>query len=130
MKTSGGEFYAKIAGAFQASLVCAHCGHGVDSQIDVYRRWLLKPSEKVAEAFDTDDLDDDIDVVACPKHINLETWIEDELLLSLPMFARHESCQEKIDNQALSDDVQNEALDTVKPFSQLGEMLAKVKKSN
>lgn len=130
MKTRGGEHYAKIAGAFHVSLVCAHCGQGVDSTIEVARRWLLKPSEKVAEAFDTDDLDEDIDVVACPQHINLETWVEDELLLSLPMFARHESCQEKVDKKGAAVEDQGEAQETTKPFSQLGEMLAKVKKSN
>lgn len=129
-RDSAGESLAAISGGFKAEMSCAHCGKPVKLDIEVSRRWLLKANEKLAEAFDTDDLDEDIDVVACEEFVNLESWIEDELLLSLPMFARHVACEEELNeiDQKLPDSV--DLTETRKPFAQLGELIAKAKKTH
>ncbi|NJM32122.1 MAG: DUF177 domain-containing protein [Limnobacter sp.] len=87
-----GESELLIQGTMQADMQCSHCGKGVLYDLEVFRQLRLVKSEQEAEAYEEGLLGDHQDVVACIGLVNLRDWLEDELLLSLPMLARHATC--------------------------------------
>ena len=91
---SDGKCRVSLSGQFTATRPCMKCGQSVSEPVSFNRRLQLCKSEKEAEAADlaSDENDDDVDFVAASGKVNLIEWLEDELLLSLPMFTKHDEC--------------------------------------
>ncbi|MDX1668330.1 MAG: YceD family protein, partial [Limnobacter sp.] len=83
------ESTVQIKGTMRIDLICAHCQGEYSDTIPIHRNWVLMRSEQAAEDYDEDNLGEHDDVVACEGYIDLKQWVEDELLLSLPMLPAH-----------------------------------------
>lgn len=77
-------------------LSCTHCDQTVAVDLDVRRRYYFVPDEQTLQSIEVDI--QDVEPLVGSKHFDLHTLIEDELILALPIAARHEACQQRIDN--------------------------------
>jgi uncharacterized protein len=73
----------------QIALECQRCLQPVPVAIDARRSFLFVHGEETAAALDADSEDD---VLALTRALDLKELLEDELLLSLPLVARHDHC--------------------------------------
>lgn len=71
------------------ALECQRCLQPVPVAIEARRSFLFVHGEETAAALDADSEDD---VLALTRALDLKELLEDELLLSLPLVARHEHC--------------------------------------
>ena len=70
-------------------LICQRCLSPVDIKVAVNRSFRFVDSEEAAQAQDEDAQED---VLALSPDFNLLSLIEDEVLMELPVIARHEAC--------------------------------------
>lgn len=109
----------------EVSLQCQNCMQPVDYRIEAnYRHLLLSDEAQLA------DLDEEEDGIVCDDDmVAVADLIEDELLLALPMVARHESEQCSPEDDQLQDYQTEapEAVDTYKPFAGLAELTKDLK---
>ncbi len=130
--SSYNESLVNICGTMSLNLICTNCGSMYTTEINFQRGLILQPSELLAENYDESKLTDFQDVVACDSVVNIECWLEDELLLSLPMFPKHlADCvsalyPDKKEELFLLGSSQNES---IKPFKGLDQLI-KNNKSN
>jgi uncharacterized protein len=97
--TARGERHAASPGSVQVwlhltarvalSLVCQRCLQPFEKQFDVSRRFGFVPGEAAAIELDAECEDD---VLALTRALDLHELVEDELLLSLPLVPKHETC--------------------------------------
>jgi uncharacterized protein len=132
---SGGRCEITLAGSFNAGLNCRVCDKPVERHFEFSRHLLLFKTEKEADTFDNEN--DDIDAVVAANQVNLLDWVEDEAILTLPMFVMHTQCEEfkaaaTIDGDNVSsadntsDQGESESLKKPNPFA----VLASLKKSS
>jgi uncharacterized protein len=76
-----------------AVLVCQRCLGALELSLSVEREVMFAPTQAEAEQLDAQ-MDDDVLVLS--KDLNVQTLIEDELLLALPIVPRHTTCPEPI----------------------------------
>lgn len=111
--------------AVRVSLICQNCMQPVECQIEAsYRHALLSDQSQF------DDLHEDEDGLVCDSDmVAVADLIEDELLLALPMVARHESGQCAPEDDQLEDYQSEpaEPVDTYKPFAGLAELTKEMK---
>jgi uncharacterized protein len=86
---ASGHCIIGLEGSFPASVPCMRCSEPVSDHLEFKRLLRLCKSDQEA---DTIELDDEIDPVVASGKVNALEWLEDELLLSLPMFPSHEGC--------------------------------------
>ena len=79
-----------------ATMHCHRCGEPIVCNIEFDRTLVLCKSEQAADSADALD-DDEIDHVAASGKVDMLAWLEDEMLLSLPSFVRHDKCTPKVD---------------------------------
>lgn len=126
-----GESTVQIRGTMRVELICVQCGESIDASIPIDRNWVLARSEQEAEDYDEDELGEQDDVVACEGYVNVQQWVEDELLLSLPMLPAHDF--ECVDHSVVGepsaeiDQEAEEPLETHKPFANLDQLIKKSK---
>lgn len=84
-----GQVWLHLHADLLAPLTCQRCLEVVDVPLLVDRSFRLVADEETAAALD-DDSEEDLLVLA--GDFNLHVLIEDELVLALPMIARHEVC--------------------------------------
>lgn len=70
-------------------LVCQRCLKPMTQAIALRPRFLVASDEETAEALDQDD---EFDVVVGSTDFELDTLIEDEVILALPIAPRHGAC--------------------------------------
>jgi uncharacterized protein len=75
------------------SMQCQRCLQPVDVPLDVERRLFFVEGEDAAAALDAESEDD---VLALAPAVDLQSLIEDELLLALPLIPRHDVCPEPL----------------------------------
>lgn len=71
------------------ALTCQRCLQPVRAAINLQRDFRFVGDEELAAQIDTDSEED---VLAMPRHLNLQDLIEDEILLALPIVPRHKTC--------------------------------------
>ncbi len=102
-------------------LQCQSCMQPVKYRVEArYRHLLLASEEQLAE------LEDEEDGIVCDSEmVAVADLIEDELLLALPMVARHENGQCQSEDYQFEDDQPDEpeVVETYKPFAGLAEQL-------
>ncbi|MCE2680971.1 MAG: YceD family protein [Burkholderiales bacterium] len=86
---SAGHCVIGLEGSFPASVPCMRCNSPVSDHFEFKRLLRLCKSDQEA---DTIELDDEVDPVVASGKVNALEWLEDELMLSLPMFPSHEGC--------------------------------------
>jgi len=100
-----GRCTVRLSGSFDSVLTCMRCGGFFAEEIGFDRLLRLCKSEQEADTLETDE---DEDAVAAVGRVSLSEWLEDELLLSLPMFPVHNLCpgsasaDQHLENSALS----------------------------
>jgi uncharacterized protein len=81
------ELWLKLDARATVTLQCQRCLKAVQHELLVDRRFRFARSEEEAEKLD-EELEDD--VLALQPRLNLQELAEDELILALPLVARHE----------------------------------------
>jgi len=114
----GGEaqVWLQLEAAAQVAPTCQRCLKAVREDVAV-SRWFrfVRDEEQAAEL----DMDSEDDVLALPRHLNLQELAEDELLLALPLVPRHDVCPEPLP-LAEPDELEEEAQEeTPHPFAAL-----------
>lgn len=71
------------------TLICQRCLQPLHEPIAIRSRFLIAADEATAEALDQDDA---FDVVVADPEFELNTLIEDEVILALPSAPRHRVC--------------------------------------
>ena len=75
-------------------LTCQRCLQPVSHALTVARTLRFVPTEE--EAARLDEVEEEEDVLALPRALNLHELVEDELILALPLVPRHEQCPEPL----------------------------------
>jgi uncharacterized protein len=81
------ELWLQLLAGATVTLQCQRCLKSVQHELAVDRQFRFARSEEEAEKLD-EELDDD--VLALQPRLNLQDLAEDELILALPLVARHE----------------------------------------
>ncbi|MEO7855032.1 MAG: YceD family protein [Rubrivivax sp.] len=74
-------------------LQCQRCLEDVVETVTVQRRFRFVPSEAEAERLDEQCEDE---VLALPQVLDLQTLVEDEMILALPLIPKHETCPQPL----------------------------------
>lgn len=99
---------------------CVYCAEPVFVHIDKALAFLLTQSEEEADALPIEE-DGDFDVIVGSQHFDWKSWIEDELILSLPAFPRHDACS----NTELESSNEKEHVESEpnRPFAELKNLM-------
>jgi len=84
----------QMVGRFTAYQECLRCGEPVSQTLEFDRLLRICKSEQEADTLETDENED---AVAAPGKIDALQWLEDEMLLCMPMFPAHEDCEAGIE---------------------------------
>lgn len=88
------ELWMQLGARTQVQLQCQRCLKGAPQELVVDRRFRFARTEQEAEELD-EALEDD--VLALAPRLDLQELVEDELILALPLVARHEGeCPEPL----------------------------------
>jgi uncharacterized protein len=112
----GGEFqvWLHITAETGLPLECQRCLKPVDVALKIARSFLFVHGEDAAAQLDTDSEDD---VLALTRALDLRELIEDELLLTMPLVPRHETCPVPLVVKVTADEAAFE--DKPNPFAAL-----------
>jgi uncharacterized protein len=83
------ERWLRVRAEARVVLQCQRCLEPLPQGLQADRSILFVDSEKEAERLDQEIEDD---VLALPPRFDLLEWIEDELMLALPLVPRHDAC--------------------------------------
>jgi uncharacterized protein len=92
VQTPQGACTLVLSGRFRAPVACLRCAEELICDMVIDRQLRLCKSEQEADSLETEDNED---AVAAPGKADAMQWLEDELLLCLPMFPAHEQCQDE-----------------------------------
>ncbi len=87
--TNQGRCFIHLQGYFSPEMPCIRCGDIFSEKITFDRKLILCKSEQEADSIETAEKED---AVCAATTVNALQWLEDELLLSLPMFPQHQFC--------------------------------------
>lgn len=101
----------------QVSLECQTCMQPVSLAVEAgFRHHLVEDHDRLQA------LEEDEDGIVCPSEmVSIADLVEDELLLALPMVARHEKCPVEVQLEEFQAD-EKDSGETYKPFAGLGEL--------
>lgn len=99
---------------------CVYCGEPCRIRIEKTLPFLLVKSEAEADKLPIEE-DGDFDVIVGSTHFNLGALVEEELLLSLPAFPRHDACEGLTSEKEREDAPETHN----RPFSGLADLLTK-----
>ncbi|MFK8030511.1 MAG: DUF177 domain-containing protein [Gammaproteobacteria bacterium] len=109
----------RITGTVDAAVQtqCQRCLEGLPLSLSVPVEWHLPEDVQ----------GDDDSLKAHEIEVRLLDWVEDDLQLSIPLFAKHadENCGGELTNKYVADDDEEHTPDTVTPFDGLKDLLSK-----
>jgi uncharacterized protein len=87
----GGEAqtWLHLQAGVTVALTCQRCLQPVRAALKLQREFRFVRDEQLAAQIDADSEED---VLALPRHLDLQELVEDELLLALPIVPRHQAC--------------------------------------
>jgi uncharacterized protein len=97
----------ELSAAAQAPLRCQRCLAPLVEPLRIERRYAFVDSEEAAAEADADN--DEEDVLALTRRLDLRSLVEDELILALPLVPRHDECPQPLTPTA-AESVPDEAL--------------------
>jgi uncharacterized protein len=80
------------------AMICQRCLQPMKEPLHIVSKFLIADDEAQADLLDQDD---DFDVVVGSKTFEIETLIEDEVILALPSAPRHRVCPAGLDGAVL-----------------------------
>lgn len=107
----------------QVQMRCTRCTQPIDIEIDREVPFLFVHSEAEANRIPIEE-NEEWEVVVGSEHMNVAEWVQEEVILSLPTFPRHEDCQAP-ENPSSSDQNDEEITQRPKPFANLRDLLKK-----
>ena len=102
-------------------LLCQRCLSPVDVPLQVDRWFRFVADEATAEALD-DETEEDL--LAISREFDLHALIEDELLMELPVVARHDECPVPVTMESSSEDFDAAEEEKPNPFASLSNFKA------
>ena len=99
---------------------CVYCAEPCRIRIEKTVPFLLTQTEDEADSLPIDE-DGEFDVIVGSTHFDLAHLVEEELLLSLPAFPRHEVCQVQPQKETREENALNSVKN--KPFSGLSDLI-------
>ena len=87
------QAWLHLRAAGQLALECQRCLKPVNVAIAFERNFLFVHGEELAAQLDAETEDD---VLAMPRVLDLREFVEDEMLLDMPLVPRHEVCPEPL----------------------------------
>ena len=100
-------------------LTCQRCLGPVDVALSIDRDFRFVGDEKTAE---TEDDESEEDVLVLSRDFDLQSLIEDELLMALPLVPRHETCPKTVKLEAVDPDFEAVAPEKANPFAILAKL--------
>jgi len=91
------EVWLELQGEAEVPLECQRCLQPMKEGLQVQRRFRFVRSEDEAARLDEESEDD---VLALPARLDLQSLLEDELILALPIVPRHGVCPEPLEEAA------------------------------
>ena len=104
-------------------MLCTRCTKPVEIAIDREVPFLFVKSEAEANRLPVDE-DEEWEVVVGSEHLKVADWVQEEVILSLPTFPKHEDCEAPY-SEHLQADMQEAKEEKPKPFANLRELLKK-----
>ena len=101
---------------------CTRCTQPVNIEIDREVPFLFVKSEAEANQIPIEE-DEEWEVVIGSEHMNVADWVQEEVILSLPSFPRHDDCEAPQKSASSSDFDESE--EKPKPFANLRDLLRK-----
>jgi uncharacterized protein len=92
-RSSEPQIWLHLQAQAQVSLTCQRCLQPVQESLSLSRWFRFVRDEETAAMLDADSEDD---VLVLTRNLNTQELIEDELLLSLPLVPRHETCPQPL----------------------------------
>ena len=71
---------------------CTHCNKPITVEIDREVPFLFVKSEAEANRMPLDE-DEDMEIVVGSDQMNVAEWVQEEVILSLPTFPKHDDCE-------------------------------------
>lgn len=102
---------------------CVRCGEPAEFLIEKTVPFLFAQTEAQANAMPLDE-DGRWEIVVGSKRFDLAHWIEEELILSLPMFPKHDNCA-MFHSPKLAQEEKAIKANQTKPFASLGKLLGR-----
>lgn len=102
---------------------CIRCMNSIEVEIDRQVPFLFVKTEAEANRIPVDE-DEEWEVVVGSEHMDVAHWVQEEVILSLPTFPRHDDCQAP-ESDALNSDLEEEFEEKPKPFANLRDLLKK-----
>lgn len=87
------QVWLHLGAQARLALECQRCLRPLDTPIEVERSFRFVAGEDQAAALDAES---DDDVLALTRSLDLQTLLEDELLLALPLVPRHGTCPQPL----------------------------------
>lgn len=116
---AGEEIWLHLAAQAVLPLTCQRCLGPVELPVSFDRSFRFAATEELAAALDEESEED---VLVLSRDFNLLELIEDELLMALPVVAKHESCPVPVKMQVADPDFVDEPVEKVNPFAVLGQL--------
>jgi uncharacterized protein len=107
------QTWLHLQASTRLGLVCQRCLAPVDTPIEAERSFRFVAGEEAAAQLDADQEED---VLALTRSLDLRELVEDELLLALPLVPRHDICPEPLPMEHGDDDAE---ADRPNPFAAL-----------
>ena len=119
LRSSAGEaeqVWLHLEASMPLPMVCQRCLTEVEVMLQVDRQFRFVADEETAM-----DLDDEAeeDLLVLEKQFDLMALVEDELLMALPVVARHEVCPTPVQLEAVDEDFDAALQDKPHPFAVL-----------
>lgn len=107
----------------QVQMRCTRCTQPVEIAIDREVPFLFVKTEAEANRIPVDE-DEEWEVVVGSEHMNVADWVQEEIILSLPTFPRHDDCEAPA-SAALCQADGDESIKKPNPFANLRDLLKK-----
>lgn len=108
LPVTGGEpeLWLELQAEAEVPLQCQRCLQAMSETLRVQRRFRFVRSEEEALRLDEESEDD---VLVLPARLDLMEFLEDELILALPIVPRHEACPSPLPLAAQAEDEEAQA---------------------
>ena len=118
-QTGEDQVWLHVTARVSMPLVCQRCMGPMDVALDVNPSFRFVATEEIALA---EDEDAEEDVLVFSREFNLAALIEDELLMALPLIARHEVCPTPVKLSAADAAFDEASVEKTNPFSALAKL--------
>ena len=102
---------------------CTRCTQPIDIDIEREVPFLFVKSEAEAKRNPVEE-DEEWEVVVGSEHMDVAAWVQEEIILSLPNFPRHDECDAPLKHSDIASE-DEEVIERPKPFANLRDLLKK-----